>query len=142
SFAAEKGALRIRMDDNRAISVSIDGKVYRQEKSVITIGNVLPGRHLIQVFETRGRSARKVPVYQGYVRVRPGMLYVVVVDRATETAKISSRRLPDRFDEDDYIERDDRTAHHQIYNNDPYILTGKDMSDLHERVNDRITDSD
>lgn len=73
-----KGMLRIREDQGRTISVTLDGMRFNKIGRTVTIPNLNPGKHMIKVFayNSNGYGYRNgLMLYQGFIMVKPGSIY-------------------------------------------------------------------
>lgn len=159
-------SIKIRLSDNALVRVAIDHRYYPREASLLTIGNIPPGRHRIKVFlaSSYGRN-RRAPVYDGYMRVAPSSSYYMIVDR-NGSVRINTTTLDDTY----YSNRDSRYKNKDYYDfNDKYdeslqdhplsedqhddgyddrrpqndaAITRRDMEALEQKVKARITDTD
>jgi hypothetical protein len=164
SFSADaqgrRGAIQVQLVDGRPLTLVINGRNYEARGRSITIGDLIYGRHNIQVFALRGRRGQTAQlVYRGRVPVDAGSTTVVTVDPSRRAARIqltggrdnrsrgwnsdewySSRDEDDdrdsrrgRFEDDNYRDRDTRGNS---------MLTDRDIDDLRDRVSQRSIDAD
>jgi len=153
-----RSILKVRLSDNTPVMIRIDKRYYDEQARLLTIDHITPGRHRLKVFAVTpyGFSNRAL-VYDGYCSIEPGTMNYLVVDRAKGTMRINTTLLDSRetgrypndpIDRSKYgggndrwrdrDERQDEQANR--YRNGSLSL--RDMDDLGDRVNNRITDTD
>jgi hypothetical protein len=84
-----RSALRVRMTDNRPLTLVIDGRHFQRYGNVLTVGDLPPGRHDIRVYYYypatagngyKGYRAKAQLVYSGTMRLEPSSMYYCTVD--------------------------------------------------------------
>jgi len=123
-----RSILKVRLSDNTPITVSVDRRYYDEQSRVITIGNFPPGRHLLRVFRRSYRTNRPVLVYEGTVRLQPGTVSYMVIDRRTGLARVSNNRMSDR---DYQTYRDDRSLYN--WERNEHYRSWDDRNDRYDR---------
>lgn len=150
--------IRFRISDDSPLALAIDGRYYPDQSRSLTVGNLPPGSHTVKVFSVpRYKGERRILLYEGCLRTRPFVSYSVVVDRRRHTALMT--RIGD--DRDYYADeessggvfeydvdqsngeggRSGRRKYDERWE-EPVSMTSGDMEALHQRVNERITDTD
>lgn len=159
----ERSILRIRLSDNRPLTVIIDGRNYDRQGTRITIGDLPAGRHRIKIYSYRayrdGGGGHAKLLYSGSVRTRPGTITYAVLDRRSGDLLVRVRDLDDsyyrdgrfsdndpdwqdnrnntpddRYDDDRDRDHSDRAEQGSFRNND--------VEDLRKRADGRIGDTD
>ena len=108
--------LKVRLTDNTPISVAIDRRFYNEENSVITVRNFPSGRHYLRVFRWSEREQRNMLIYEGDIRLQPGVYSSVIIDRRSGLARINNRRMNRDFN-DSYVYDWDRNEHYRDRDN-------------------------
>ena len=108
--------LKVRLTDNTPISVAIDRRFYNEENSVITVRNFPSGRHYLRVFRWSEREQRNMIIYEGDIRLQPGVYSSVIIDRRSGLARINNRRMNRDFN-DSYVYDWDRNEHYRDRDN-------------------------
>jgi hypothetical protein len=149
----QRSILKIRVNDQAPILVKIDARYFNEEARVITVDNITPGRHRLKVFlaTPQGFSSRAL-LYDGYVRIDPGTVNNVLVDRIRRTIRIQTRMIDESGETDVHYPNDpiDRSKYPRHNNEqtkdrgryDEWPLSTGEMNDLRSRVEGRITDTD
>jgi hypothetical protein len=98
--------LKVRMADNSAINVSVDGRYFNKRGTSVTVGDLPPGRHLLQIFaisQTRNGRGREQVIYEGKVKTHDGQVTIfqydansgdVQVDEAEMNQYLSEHPIP------------------------------------------------
>lgn len=108
--------LKVRLTDNTPISVAIDRRFYNEENSVITVRNFPSGRHYLRVFRWSEREQRNVLIYEGDIRLQPGVYSSVIIDKRSGLARINNRRMNRDFN-DSYVYDWNRNEHYSDRDN-------------------------
>lgn len=88
-----RSILKIRLSDNSPITVAVDRRYYDEHNRVITIGNFPAGRHTVRVFRWSSKARRRVLVYDGVIRLQPGTMSYMVIDRYSGVARFTNSKI-------------------------------------------------
>ncbi len=141
--------LKVRLTDNGLITIAIDDRYYNKHGRAITVNDLPAGRHFLKVYSyednNRSRRIKARLLYQGTIRIEKNTVMTCLVDPYRGSISYNVRDLvPDyQYEDDPYEDYDnhrDRKRYDDTYDNG--LLTQRDMSDLKQRVDDRITDTD
>ena len=84
------GMITINVKDNYDVSVSVDGRYYSERDNDITVTNITPGYHNVQVFRVNnsrspfdifGRNNREQILWSNSVYVKPGTEVEVTINK-------------------------------------------------------------
>jgi hypothetical protein len=137
SAQSRKAILKVMLSDGSPLSVSVNGRMYDKHGKTITIADLPGGTHYVKVYEykayrdERGGHARLL--YSGNIRTRRNTLTILNVSPETGRARVKTVMPEDEF-ENPYKDRSDYYHENE--------LSQRDMQDLKQRVEDRITDTD
>lgn len=140
--------LKISLSDDSPLTLTINGRRYEKHGRSLTIADLPPGRHRLQVYAytpyERNSGGRANLVYSGSIRLERGTYNEAIVDGYRSRLRMTSQPLEDNvvtYDDNDRDNRDrDRDRRNDRY--DRNRLSAQDVSDLKTRVDDRITDTD
>lgn len=121
SFADYRNAqLIINYPDRNNVWVEVDGRRYNDRDGRVTLSNLEPGRHRVEVFEMKiqgdiwkgiiGMRKRKEYIYDDVIYLRPGTELILQINRKGQV-QMDERRIGrgrNRNDRDDRDDRDDR----------------------------------
>jgi len=114
AFARDEGRLSISVVSSKSLQVYIDGRQYRLEEGALTLNNVQPGNHRIQVYRaadgyygnsnsngrSRNNDRRGEAIYSSTIYLRPSYHLDVTINRFGK-ALVDERALSNRGWEDD-----------------------------------------
>lgn len=148
----EESALKIRFNDNRPITVSIDGRNYDRYGKSLTFGNLPSGWHNLKVYEfieyQKGGGRAKL-MYSGSVRIKSGVVVYCIVDAATRRMRVRTQDIDDLYvdydkansiDEDAPRNHDDTRSERVNRSKDAVALN--DIIELERIIKNKITDTD
>lgn len=97
----QRSVLRIRLSDNRPLTVVIDGRNFDRRGTSITIGDLPAGRHSVRIYSYRpyrdGGGGHARLLYSGTIRTRPGTITYCILDRNSGALGIRVRELDDSY---------------------------------------------
>lgn len=95
-YAQEHSTLTIATRNQEEIRVAIDKKLFSRTGQQLTIGNIPPGKHRVQVYKARiPTQDRASLLYDGYIRIVPGKHFDLLVSPASATLNTRRRNGPD-----------------------------------------------
>lgn len=147
-----RSAIKIRFNDNRPITISIDGRNYDRHGRSLTLGNLPAGWHNIRVYEYieyRKGGGRAKLIYTGSVRVKSGVVMYCVVDANTRRMRIRTEDISDLYVDyedansiDDNIPPKHDEPTDERMNRSDEAVTKSDLKELETLVENKITDTD
>ncbi|MEZ5015856.1 MAG: DUF4476 domain-containing protein [Flavipsychrobacter sp.] len=153
-LAAERmrSAIKIRFNDNRPITISIDGRNYDRHGKSLTLGNLPAGWHNIRVYEFieyRKGGGRAKLIYTGSVRVKPGVMMYCVVDANTRRMRIRTEDISDLYVDYDNANsvdenvppKHDKPTDERVNRSDEAVSMN-DIKELETLVKGKVTDTD
>jgi len=88
--------MKVSMADNSVINVAVDGRYFNKRGTSVTVGDLPPGRHFLQIYAAspnrRGRMFQDI-VYEGKVRTAHGFVALVVYDPETRNINIQEQDI-------------------------------------------------
>ncbi|MBS1774110.1 MAG: DUF4476 domain-containing protein [Bacteroidetes bacterium] len=151
SFAfAQKGnksIIKVKLSDNSPFTISIDGRNYNKVGKSIIVGDLPSGRHYLKIYSytayTSGRGGRARVMYEADLRISKGTITTLTYDMEEQKLYAKTEFIDGSYS-DEQVYADDHSSNNNsredIYDNGSF--SKKDMQDLKQRVDDRITDTD
>jgi len=136
---ARRAILKVRLSDQSPLTVTIDNRVYEKHGRSITIGDLPAGSHYVKVYEYRayrdadGGHAKLL--YAGNIRTKRNTVTTCTVDPNTGRVRVRTQPLGE---EEEWNDRRDPDQRYDSRN----TLNRRDMEDLKQRADERITDTD
>jgi len=88
--------LKVSLADRSVINVSVDGRYFNKSGQSVTVGDLPPGRHRLQIYgisqDRRGRAREEV-IYEGKVRTSTGSITIVVYDANTDNIDVQDQDM-------------------------------------------------
>ena len=81
--AEAQSMLKVRLTDNSRINISVDGRYFSKKGTTVTVGELPPGRHRLEIYsvqQTRSGRGREEVVYSGKVITHPGNITLFTYD--------------------------------------------------------------
>ena len=81
--AFAQSMLKVSTADKQVINVALDGRYFNKKGTSVTIGDLPPGDHYVQVYEVvlkRNGRGKETVVYEGKVSTARGMVTMIVYD--------------------------------------------------------------
>ena len=87
--------LKVSLTDRSLVTVSVDGRYFRKAGESVTVGDLPPGRHYVEIFASRpsARGGREM-IWEGRVKTHEGVLTVCSVDPYSRDAITSDQDMP------------------------------------------------
>jgi hypothetical protein len=83
--------LKLRLSDSSRIAVEVDGRYIDRQTSSLTLDGLPQGPHHIKVYGIDGSGKRRMRLYTGTIRVKPGSVNFGVVDVYRHSLGVHSR---------------------------------------------------
>ncbi len=87
-----QSSLKVRLADNSPINVAVDGRYFNKRGTSVTVGDLPPGRHFVQIYamtsNRRGRSREEI-IYEGKVRTSDGIVSILTYDPESRNREIT-----------------------------------------------------
>lgn len=94
--AEAQSMLRVHLTDNTPVNVAVDGRYFNKRGTGVTVGDLPPGRHLLQIYQAtqdrRGRTFQDV-IYEGKVKTYNGMISLFTYDPASNGIDIQQQDI-------------------------------------------------
>ncbi len=88
--------LRVHLTDNTAVNVAVDGRYFNKRGTGVTVGDLPPGRHMLQIYaasqDRRGRTFQEV-IYEGKVKTYNGMITLFTYDPASDGIDVQEQEI-------------------------------------------------
>ena len=104
-ICSAQSSIKVKLTDNSPFNVAVDGRYFNKRGTSVTVGDLPPGRHFLQIYSItnnrRGRGREEI-IYEGKVRTSAGMVSLFTYDpynRGTEITEMdintfNSNRMP------------------------------------------------
>ena len=97
-FANAEGQsmVRVHLTDNTPINVAIDGRYFNKRGTGVTVGDLPPGRHRLQIYavsQNRSGKAFEEVIYEGKVKTFNGMVTLFTYDPASGGVDIQEQDI-------------------------------------------------
>jgi len=101
-----QSSVKVKLTDNSPLNVAVDGRYFNKRGTSVTVGDLPPGKHFIQVYSVirgrRGRGREEI-IYEGKLHTTQGMVSVLTYDpyshrtdvQDIDLATFNSQRRPD-----------------------------------------------
>lgn len=114
-----QSVLHVQMRDNSRFNISVNGRFFNRQATSITVGDLPPGRHHIQlyllVYNRWGRGYDKV-VFSGWVNTSYRMITNFVYDPYMRRARVSEVPMSGRYDAERDVTRNGQEQYNLSYN--------------------------
>ena len=94
SFA--QNMLKVSTSDKAVINVSVDGRYFNKSGTSVTVGDLPPGRHFLQIYtgiQDASGGLRQTMIYDGKVKIHPGMILLFVLDAQSDQPMIQEQDI-------------------------------------------------
>ena len=96
SDAVAQSMIKVHLTDNTMINISVDGRYFSKKGTSITVGDLPPGRHLINIYtlqqDRRGRGHEE-SIYSGKVNTHAGYIAFLTYDPGTDQTDIQEQDI-------------------------------------------------
>ncbi len=92
NYAHAQSSIKVRLSDNSPFNVAVDGRYFNKRGTSVTVGDLPPGRHRVQIYclmnNRRGRGREEI-IYEGNVRTSEGMVSILSYDPISRNREIT-----------------------------------------------------
>jgi Domain of unknown function (DUF4476) len=94
--ADAQSMLKVRLSDGSPINVAVDYRYFNKKGTSITVGDLPPGRHFVQIYfaseNRRGRRYEEV-IYEGKVKTHVGGIILLTYDPETRQVQMDEQDM-------------------------------------------------
>ena len=94
--ASAQSMLKVSLTDRSPITVSVDGRYFKKTGESVTVGDLPPGRHYLEIFvSTSSAHTARARVWEGRVKTHNGTLTVFSLNPYNHEAVSDDEEMPD-----------------------------------------------
>ena len=94
--SSAQSSIKVLLADGTPFNVAVDGRYFNKRGTSVTVGDLPPGRHFVQIYSVnrnrRGRGREEV-IYEGKVRTTEGMVSILAYDPYSRRTDIQEQDL-------------------------------------------------
>jgi len=120
NVAEAQSMLKVSLSDNSQINIALDDRYFNKRGASVTVGDLPPGRHYLEIYTTyqdsRGRAQEQV-VYQGRIKTTAGVITLFQYDPANNQKYVQQEDM-EAYTSNNFPQNSGSTDNGQNMNND------------------------
>jgi YD repeat-containing protein len=90
---AAQSMIKVRLTDNSPLNVAVDGRYFNKRGTSVTVGDLPPGKHFVQIYNMPPGRMRQEIVYEGKIRTATGVITTLEYDTYNRRTSIQNQDI-------------------------------------------------